>query len=77
MTVDKDCSHMCGFPVMKEDVFYQCGFVDSNFDTCAPYINNVYWYGANEQEPLPGTMEEVLDMQLKQRFCFNFDKPIC
>jgi len=34
----------------EADVFYQHGFVDSNFDTCAPYINNVHWYSATEQE---------------------------
>lgn len=27
--------------------------------------------------PLPSCIEEVLDMQMNQRMCFNFNKPIC
>lgn len=38
-----------------------------------------YGYGFvdSPNAPLPYCIEEVLDMQMNQRMCFNFDKPIC
>lgn len=59
----------------KEDVFYGNGFATGPNVPSPSCINDVLWYAAQEQEPLPQDLEEAIDLQLKQRMCFN--KPIC